>query len=117
MYVLPQGDEMTQLQYREGEARDLPVFRRGTPGNPGAVVPRRFLTVLSPEAGRPLSSGSGRLQLAEALTSAAAPLLARVIVNRIWDAYFGAGLVRTTSDFGVQGDRPTHPELLDYLAC
>ena len=116
VYVLPQGDEMTQLQYREGEARDLPVFRRGNPGNPGAVVPRRFLTVLSPEAGRPLSSGSGRLQLAEALTSEAAPLLARVIVNRIWDAYFGAGLVRTTSDFGVQGDRPTHPELLEYLA-
>jgi len=116
VYVLPQGDEMTQLQYREGEARDLPVFRRGNPGNPGTVVPRRFLTVLSPESGRPLTAGSGRLQLAEALTSEAAPLLARVIVNRIWDACFGAGLVRTTSDFGVQGDRPTHPELLEHLA-
>ena len=116
VYVLPQGEEMTQLQYREGEARDLPVFRRGNPGNPGAVVPRRFLTVLSPETPRLLNTGSGRLQLAEALTNEAAPLLARVIVNRIWDAYFGAGLVRTTSDFGIQGDRPTHPELLEYLA-
>lgn len=116
VYVLPQGDEMTQLQYRDGEARDLPVFRRGNPGNPGAIVPRRFLTVLSPGAPRMLNSGSGRLQLAEALTSEAAPLLARVIVNRIWDVYFGAGLVRTTSDFGVQGERPTHPELLEHLS-
>ncbi|MFM7167122.1 MAG: DUF1553 domain-containing protein [Planctomycetaceae bacterium] len=116
VYVLPQGEEMTQLQYREGEARDLPVFRRGNPGNPGAVVPRRFLTVLSPDVPRQLNTGSGRLQLAEAITTEAAPLLARVIVNRIWDAYFGAGLVRTPSDFGIQGDRPTHPELLEYLS-
>ncbi|MFM7864373.1 MAG: DUF1553 domain-containing protein, partial [Planctomycetaceae bacterium] len=72
--------------------------------------------VLSPDVPRQLNTGSGRLQLAEAITTEAAPLLARVIVNRIWDAYFGAGLVRTPSDFGIQGDRPTHPELLEYLS-
>ena len=116
LYVLPEGDELTKLDYRDGQARDLPIFRRGNPGNPGAVVPRRFLTVLSPAEPRPLNQGSGRAQLAAAILEDAQGLTARVIVNRIWDQHFGAGLVRTPSDFGAQGDRPTHPELLEYLA-
>lgn len=116
LYVLPDGDELTRLEYRDGTARDLPVFRRGNPGNTGEIVPRRFLTVFSSDQPRALNDGSGRLQLADALLHEAGPLTARVIVNRIWDQHFGAGLVRTTSDFGAQGERPSHPELLEYLA-
>ena len=117
LFVLPEGDELTRLEYRDGIARDLPVFRRGNPGNTGEVVPRRFLTVFSADPPRALNTGSGRLQLTEALLQEAGPLVARVIVNRIWDQHFGAGLVRTTSDFGAQGERPSHPELLEYLAA
>ena len=117
VYVLPEGDELTKLEYREGQARDLPVFRRGNPANPGDTVPRRFLTVFLPEKSTNFHHGSGRAQLAEALLNEARGLTARVIVNRIWDQHFSGGLVRTPSDFGVQGDRPTHPELLDYLAA
>ncbi|MFM7056315.1 MAG: PSD1 and planctomycete cytochrome C domain-containing protein [Planctomycetota bacterium] len=117
LFVLPEGDELTKLEYRDGTARDLPIFRRGNPGNTGELVPRRFLTVFSADQPRALNAGSGRLQLADALLHEAAPLVARVIVNRIWDQHFGTGLVRTTSDFGAQGERPSHPELLEYLAA
>jgi hypothetical protein len=79
-------------------------------------VPRRFLSVLSSASGRPLEQGSGRLQLAQAIVSDAAPLAARVLVNRVWAHHFGRGLVTTPSNFGSQGDRPSHPELLDDLA-
>lgn len=111
----------TRLDYRP-EPRDLPLYVRGDPNRPGPVVPRRFLTVLSKPA-EPQSQpklfthGSGRLELAQAITSDAAPLTARVIVNRIWLAHFGRGLVSTPSDFGQQGIQPTHPELLDDLAA
>ena len=60
--------------------------------------------------------GSGRLELAESIASARNPLTARVMVNRIWHYHFGAGIVRSLSNFGQLGDRPSHPELLDYLA-
>jgi hypothetical protein len=116
IFVLPDGDELTKLDYRQDVARDLAVFRRGNPGNPGEIIPRRFLTVFSNQPPRPLNDGSGRAQLAEALLTEAHALTARVIVNRIWDQHFGCGLVRTTSDFGSQGERPSHPELLEYLA-
>jgi len=62
------------------------------------------------------TKGSGRLELAESIVSPANPLTARVIVNRIWKMHFGQGIVRTPSNFGQLGGRPTHPELLDYLA-
>ena len=61
--------------------------------------------------------GSGRAQLAQAIASETNPLTARVMVNRIWQYHFGKGIVRTPSNFGRMGERPTHPELLDYLAA
>jgi hypothetical protein len=102
--------------------RDLPqpvkphVFRRGNPNNPGPPVTRHFLSLLTKGAPRPFGVGSGRLELARAITDPANPLTARVMVNRVWLHHFGAGLVRTPSDFGLRSDQPTHPELLSYLA-
>jgi hypothetical protein len=115
-YVLPDGPVRTKLEYQPGRAQDLAVQIRGNPLMPGRVVPRRFLTVLSPDKPKPFTTGSGRLDLARALVTEAAPLTARVIVNRVWALHFGRGLVETVSDFGTQGERPSHPELLDDLA-
>ena len=117
LFVLPDGPDATKLDIRKLQPRDLPIFRRGNPANPGDVVPRRFLEVLSPETPRPFSNGSGRREFAQALFRESKGLTARVIVNRIWSHHFGRGLVKTPSDFGVQGDRPTHPELLEWLAA
>lgn len=91
------------------------VFQRGNPGRQGNEVQRQFLKVLNP-AGAPFKKGSGRLELAEAITGSAQHLAARVMVNRVWQQHFGNGLVRTASDFGIRGEPPSHPELLDYLA-
>ncbi len=117
LYVLPDGPEMTKLDIRKRQPRDLPIFRRGNPGNPGEIVPRRFIEVLSSGSPSPFISGSGRREFADSLFHDARGLTARVLVNRIWSFHFGRGLVRTPSDFGVQGDRPTHPELLEWLAA
>ncbi len=95
---------------------DSRVFIRGNASNPGEVVPRQFLAALSRSEQQPFRVGSGRLELARAIASADNPLTARVLVNRVWMHHFGAGLVRTPSDFGLRGERPTHPELLDHLA-
>ncbi len=96
---------------------DVPVLIRGTPGRPGKIAQRQFLTVLAGEQPEHFNQGSGRLQLAQAIASPDNPLTARVLVNRVWMHHFGAGLVRTPSDFGAQGEPPTHPELLDWLAA
>ncbi len=93
------------------------IFIRGNSGNPGDTVPRRFLAVLAGDERKPFGPGSGRLELARAIASSDNPLTARAIVNRVWLYYFGAGLVRTPSDFGLRSDPPTHPELLDHLAA
>ena len=104
--------------YREGQARDLPIFIRGSPNSPdGSVVPRRFLTVLSPDGPAPFRRGSGRLELACAIVDEGMPLAARVMVNRVWTWHFGRGLVDTPSNFGSQGAHPSHPRLLDDLAA
>lgn len=116
VYVQPDGEDRTRLEYRESQPRNLPVFRRGNPANPGDIVPRRFLTVLQPEPVAPFTHGSGRAELADSMLTYSAGLVARVLVNRVWDQHFNAGLVGTPSDFGLKGDRPTHPELLEYLA-
>jgi hypothetical protein len=92
------------------------VFLRGSPSNLGEFVPRQFLGVLAGDRRRPFQHGSGRLELAQAIVDRGNPLTARVMVNRIWLHHFGAGLVRTPSDFGLRSDPPSHPELLDHLA-
>ena len=112
------GKHGTMLDYVEGMSRDLPVHLRGNPNDTGDVISRRFLTAFPRSDGkpRPLTSGSGRLDLAKALVEEASPLSARVIVNRVWHHHFGRGLVETPSEFGPAGERPTHPELLNDLA-
>jgi hypothetical protein len=117
LQVLPDGPHRTKLVYKAGEPQDVAVQVRGNPGNLGPVVPRRFLAVLSAEPPTPFTRGSGRLELARAIVTDAAPLAARVFVNRVWRHHFGAGLVETPSDFGRQGDPPSHPQLLDDLAA
>ena len=106
----------TRLDYKP-EPRDLNIFIRGNPNNLGPLVKRRFLSVLSRGEPKPFTHGSGRLELAESIVGDAAPLAARVMVNRIWLAHFGRGLVDTPSNFGVQGVLPSHPELLEDLAA
>ena len=96
---------------------DVPVAIRGDAATPGEVAPRRFLSVLCDGEAKRFTKGSGRLELAEAIASPENPLTARVMANRIWQHHFGQGIVKSPSNFGLTGDRPTHPELLDYLAA
>lgn len=108
----------TKLDYKMGMARDLELMKRGNPNDLGESVPRRFLSVFPSKTGLPrkFTTGSGRLELAQAIVEDAAPLTARVIVNRVWKHHFGRGLVDTPSEFGNLGEAPTHPALLDDLA-
>lgn len=94
---------------------DMKVFIRGNPANQGDVAPRRFLQILSEDKPQAFANGSGRLELAEAIASSDNPLTARVMVNRVWQHHFGRGIVGTPDNFGSLGEKPTHPELLDYL--
>ncbi len=98
----------------EGSPHHARIHKRGDPASLGEEVPRRNLQLLGGQ--RVPEKGSGRLALADWWTSSDNPLTARVMVNRIWQHHFGAGLVRTPNDFGTRGQPPTHPELLDYLA-
>ena len=100
---------------RDGTPTDLNIFVRGNVDSKGPIAQRHFLRVLCPSDPQPFASGSGRRDLAEAITSPENPLTARVIVNRIWGLYFGRPLASTASNFGAMGEKPTHPELLDAL--
>ena len=95
--------------------QDAPIHIRGSYDQLGPRVPRRVPVVLSKNDQPPLLTGSGRLELARWLGSADNPLTARVLVNRLWQHHFGEGIVRTPSNFGLLGEPPTHPELLDFL--
>ncbi|MDA0589877.1 MAG: DUF1553 domain-containing protein [Planctomycetota bacterium] len=101
----------------EGNGADLPIYLQGNPAKKGDVAPRAMPAIFtSGEKSAFAPKGSGRLELAKSIASPGNPLTARVIVNRVWAGHFGVGLVKTTSNFGKLGDRPTHPQLLDWLA-
>ena len=115
-YVDGTDPSYTFIVYKAGEPRDMPLLKAGNVAAPGEIVPRGFPAVLG--KGDPtFKKGSGRLELAERIFSDAPALAARVIVNRVWGWHFGQPLVATPSDFGTQGEKPTHPELLDDLAA
>ncbi|MFN0076517.1 MAG: DUF1549 and DUF1553 domain-containing protein [Prosthecobacter sp.] len=116
--VKKEKEHGTKLDYKMGMARDLELMKRGNPNDLGESVPRRFLSAFPSKTGLPrkFNTGSGRLELAQAIVEDAAPLTARVMVNRVWKHHFGRGLVDTPSEFGNLGEAPTHPDLLDDLA-
>jgi hypothetical protein len=101
----------------EGKPVDETVHLRGEPAERGPAVLRRAPCSLGLPGELHIPTGaSGRRELADWIASPANPLTARVMVNRIWQYHFGAGLVGTASNFGLRGDRPSHPELLDFMA-
>src|SRR5207248_3313681 len=107
---IPETLVMEELE----KARQAYVFIRGLYKNHGENVAPTTPAVLPPLA---KELPRNRLGLAQWFVSGQHPLTARVLVNRIWQQYFGLGLVRTAEDFGIRGEPPTHPELLDYLAA
>ncbi len=118
--MLQKSDDAKPLPIAHGLAETAPanmkVFLRGNPAKLGAEAPRRFLKIIAGDEPKPFTQGSGRLELASAIASKDNPLTARVMVNRVWQYHFGRPIVGTPSNFGTLGDRPTHPELLDFLA-
>ena len=114
--ALAEGPADLAYAVMEGSPRNARIHLRGEQDKPGAEVPRGFIKAIGGEVLPPATEGSGRLELAHWITRPGNPLTARVMVNRIWQYHFGRGLVETPNDFGVRGQLPTHPELLDHLA-
>ncbi len=109
---------MRVLAAADGDGIDDRIHIRGNHRTLGDIVPRRFLEAVAGADQPEISAavGSGRLELARRITGPVNPLFARVAVNRVWHHLFGRGIVSSTDNFGVLGERPTHPELLDHLA-
>ncbi len=105
------------LAITDGTGQDERVHIRGSHANLGDRVPRRLLTAIAGEDQPPITAGSGRLELAHRITDGANPFPSRVLVNRLWHHLFGRGIVPSVDDFGVMGQPPSHPELLDWLAA
>jgi len=109
------SEEFVYAAIDKDQPKNAQIRIRGERRNLGDEVPRKNLEILGDDL-LPSGAGSGRLQLADWLTRDSNPLMARVMVNRIWQHHFGRGLVGTENDFGTRGQRPTHPQLLDWLA-
>ncbi|MDF1826020.1 MAG: PSD1 and planctomycete cytochrome C domain-containing protein [Verrucomicrobiales bacterium] len=92
------------------------VFVRGNPARKGEVAPAQFLSIASPGEPKKFQQGSGRLEMAREIANRDNPLTARNIVNRVWMWHFGEGITRSIDDFGITGENPDHPELLDWLS-
>ncbi len=114
--ALPEQYPFLQVIKDNDKPSEQRVWIRGNRESRGEPAPPRFLAILSPGEQKTFDKGKERLELAQAIASPSNPLTARVIVNRIWQHHFGSGIVRTASNFGQIGDRPSHPELLDFLA-
>ena len=104
---------LTMVMQDRKEPRETFILQRGAYDKYGEKVTHAVPTLLAP---LPADAPLNRLALADWLIDPANPLPARVTVNRFWQQFFGIGLVKTVEDFGVQGDPPSHPELLDWLA-
>lgn len=96
--------------------KDSYVFKRGDKNNKGEIVPRQFLDILTKGERRPYVDGSGRYEFAQSIVAKDNPMTARVAVNRTWMKHFVEGFVATADDLGNMSEKPSHPELLDYLA-
>ncbi len=111
-----QDDDLPLRLIDKQNPQEVGIFLRGNPSERGERAPRQYLSFFAGEHANPFTKGSGRLELAESITSRDNPLTARVFANRVWAHLFGSGLVRTPSDFGLRSDMPAHREVLDHLA-
>ena len=104
------------MAVKDGEVTDARLNKRGNPNDLGEVIPRGFLSSIGPVANKLETENSGRTALVDWLTDKNHPLTSRVMVNRLWRWHFGRGIVTTPDNFGLRGTKPTHPQLLNWLA-